>query len=188
MFKNIGLQTRYNRIVNPTTGRTLMVPFDHGIAFGPVSGIEDPQKTARLSAEGGADAIVFQTGLAAHLYEGHQNKCGTVFKLTNGCIHPHQTLLSTVEDAIRLGADAVSVEVVIGSTYEEKMLINAQKIYSSCLKWNIPLLIMLYYDESALQEGRTPSELIAHTARVGAELGAHIVKVAYTGDKESFKK
>ena len=80
---DVGRQVRLNRIVNPSTGKTVMVPLDHGIIFGPATGIEDPAATVRKVVAGGADAVVFNGGLAASIYREYTNRCGAIFNLTN---------------------------------------------------------------------------------------------------------
>jgi predicted phospho-2-dehydro-3-deoxyheptonate aldolase len=95
--------------------------------------------------------------------------------------------VATVEDAIRLGADAVSVQVNIGAANEPEQLHSLGEIAETCAGWGMPLFAMMYPRGPKIKNSLDP-EMVAHAARVGAELGADIVKVPYTGDVDSFRK
>jgi DhnA family fructose-bisphosphate aldolase class Ia len=89
--------------------------------------------------------------------------------------------------AIKLGADGVSVHVNLGDMNEDKMLEDLGKISEKCLEWGMPLIAMMYARGEHIENPFDP-ETVAHCARVAAELGADIVKVAYTGDPETFRR
>ena len=184
---DVGKQVRYNRIVNPKTGRTVMVPLDHGIILGPIAGIEDPAETVRRVVAGGADAVIFNTGLASSIYEQYMNHCGAIFNLTNIVTAENDlALISSVQYAVRSGADGVSIQVQVGSPHERRMLNNACIVADECSRWGMPLLGMMYPTDSLLRE--RGDSAVLHAARAGAELGVDIVKTSYTGDSESFKR
>jgi len=67
----IGKQIRIERILNRNTGRTVIVPMDHGISLGPIAGLEDVKRAVQMVAEGGANAIVEHKGLVG---AGHRRK------------------------------------------------------------------------------------------------------------------
>ena len=69
----IGKQIRMERIINRNTGRTVIVPMDHGISLGPISGLEDMKSAVQMVADGGANAIVEHKGLVG---AGHRRKAG----------------------------------------------------------------------------------------------------------------
>jgi class I fructose-bisphosphate aldolase len=183
----IGKQMRIKRIINASTGKMVLIPLDHGIV-GTVLGIEDPKATVSKIASGGADSVLFNIGLANSVWEGFAGNCGSIYNLTN-CVtdKSQQTILAGVEQAIRLGADAVSVQMTLGSPYEAVMIKNYQKIYDDCARWDMPVLLMSYFNKDAIGS-RTLTDCITQCARVGAELGADIVKIAYPGDKKSLSK
>ena len=126
---DVGKTVRYNRIVNPETGKTVLIPLDHGILLGPIAGIEDPRETVRRVVAGGANGVIFNAGLAPrHLYPEYMNRCGAIFScwplapvpsVTNAITDGNDlTLISGVEHAVRNGADAISVQVMVGSFTE----------------------------------------------------------------------
>ena len=184
---DVGKKVRYDRIVNPHTGKTVMIPLDHGVILGPMAGIEDPRETVRRVVAGGADAVIFNAGMAGTLYPEYGNRCGSVFNLTNIITGENDlTLISSVEYALKQAADAISVQVMVGSPHERHMLNNFRQVAEECQRWSLPLLAMMYPTEELLKERGTEAELLA--ARAGAELGADIVKTSYTGDPRTFEK
>jgi fructose-bisphosphate aldolase/2-amino-3,7-dideoxy-D-threo-hept-6-ulosonate synthase len=96
-------------------------------------------------------------------------------------------LSGTVEEALRLGADGVSLHINVGGKEEPEMLEQLGRTADECHKWNMPLLAMMYPRGENIKNPHDP-EIVAHVARIGAELGADIVKTLYTGDIDSFTK
>ncbi len=92
-----------------------------------------------------------------------------------------------VEDAIRLGADGISVHINIGAKEEPDMLQKLGMISDKCNEWNVPLVAMMYPRGENIKDPYDV-DIVSHVARIGAEAGADIVKTVYTGDKNSFKK
>ncbi|MEM2896528.1 MAG: class I fructose-bisphosphate aldolase family protein, partial [Candidatus Bathyarchaeia archaeon] len=93
----------------------------------------------------------------------------------------------SVEEAIMIGADAVSVHVNVGSDYENEMLMKLGKISDECDRFGMPLLAMMYPRGAKIQSEHA-LDFVAHAARLGAELGADVIKTNYTGSIESFKE
>ena len=96
-------------------------------------------------------------------------------------------LTGTVEEALRLGADGVSLHINIGGKEEPEMLEQLGITAEQCHKWNMPLLAMMYPRGENIKNPHDP-EIVAHVARIGAECGADIVKTVYTGDIDSFAR
>jgi len=92
----------------------------------------------------------------------------------------------TVQEAIGLGAEAVSVHVNVGAQDENKMLSNLGKVSDECDIYGMPLLAMMYPRGPKIQDEHAP-DVVAHAARIGAELGADIIKANFTGNIETFK-
>ena len=100
----------------------------------------------------------------------------------------NKVLVSEVEEAVTLGADAFSVHINIGgSDAEPEMLKALGKVARDCEKMQMPLLAMMYARGKNIQN-QLDADVLAHVARVGAELGADLVKCPYSGDPETFKK
>jgi len=186
---HLGKLVRLERIINRDTKRTIIVPMDHGITVGAIDGLIDMPEAVNDMAEGGADAVLMHKGLVRCGHRKRGKDMGLIVHLSASTalspISDTKTLVGTVEEAITLGADAVSVHVNLGDDNERDMLSDFGRISTACEKWGMPLLAMVYARGPKISDSYDP-KLIAHCARVGVELGADIVKVPYTGALDSF--
>jgi len=187
----IGKQIRTERIINRNTGRTVIVPMDHGISIGPIKGIINVRDAIQLVSKGGANAIVEHKGLVGAGHRRKGNDIGLIIHLSaSTSLSPHpnaKTLVCSVEEAIKLGADAVSIHVNIGNGGEKEMLHDFGRVSYEARTWGMPLLAMVYPRGEKIKN-EYDVEVIKHAARVGDEMGADIVKVSYTGSTESFRE
>ncbi len=188
---HLGKSVRMERIFNRNTQKTIIVPLDHGVSVGPIFGISDLRDTVNKVAEGGANAVLMHKGIPRRSHRGTGKDIGLIIHLsasTDLSPYPNaKTLVGSVEDAIRLGADAVSVHVNIGDESERNMLTEFGQVASIADSWGIPLLAMVYARGPKVKDGYDP-EVVSHCARLGEELGADVVKVVYTGDPVSFRQ
>ncbi|MBU1002042.1 MAG: 2-amino-3,7-dideoxy-D-threo-hept-6-ulosonate synthase [Proteobacteria bacterium] len=186
---HIGKAIRMERIFNRDTERAIIVPLDHGTTIGPVRGLIDMRETLTHIAEGGANAVLMHKGLVPCGHRRQGPDIGLIVHLSASTVlspFPNaKTLTGTVEDAIKLGADAVSVHVNIGDETERDMLSDLGRMASRASDWGMPILAMVYARGPKIENEYDPG-IVAHCARVGMELGADVVKVPYTGDPESF--
>ena len=185
----IGKKIRMERIIDRNTRRTVIVPMDHGISVGPIDGLMDMKQAVQNVAEGGANAIVEHKGLVGEGHRGSGQDIGLIIHLSaSTSLSPWpntKTLVCTVEEAIKLGADAVSIHINLGDGQEKEMLNDFGRISYESRTWGIPLLAMVY-PRGEKVEDEYDVEVVKHAARVGSEMGADIVKVSYTGSEESF--
>lgn len=179
------------RILNRDTKKTIIVPMDHGISMGPIAGLIDMKTAIQQVAEGGANAIVEHKGLVDKNLRQKGPDIGLIIHLsgsTSMSPYPNaKTLVCSVEEAIKLGADAVSVQINLGNGDEKEMLNDFGKISDDARNWGMPLLAMIYPRGEKIKD-EYDVRVIKHAARVGAELGADIVKVSYTGDIDTFRE
>ncbi|BDQ34128.1 2-amino-3,7-dideoxy-D-threo-hept-6-ulosonate synthase [Pseudodesulfovibrio portus] len=188
---HIGKAIRLERIFNRNTGRTIIVPMDHGVTVGPIAGLEKMRDTVTSLVAGGANAGLVHKGQVklGHRMQGRDFGC--IVHLSAGtCLSPFpnvKRLVTTVEEAIRLGADGVSVHVNLGDETEGQMLSDFGRVAASAAEWGMPLLAMIYARGPKVGDEYDP-DIVAHCARVGAELGADVVKVNYPGSAESFAR
>jgi class I fructose-bisphosphate aldolase len=187
----IGKLIRLERIMNRDTGRTLIVPLDHGVTVGPIEGLIDMKTTVNQIATGGANAIVIHKGLVEGGHRRRGKDVGLIIHLSGSTsLSPFpnaKTLVCTVPEAIKLGADAVSIHVNVGDDLERQMLGDLGAVAREAREWGMPLLAMMYPRGQKIKDEYDP-KVIMHVARLGAELGADIIKVSYTGSVESFRK
>src|SRR6056297_1180019 len=187
----LGKQIRMERVVDRNSGRTLIVPLDHGVTVGPIYGISDIKTTVASVAEGGATAIVEHKGLIGAGHRRHGGDIDLIIHLsasTSLSPPPHsKALVCSVEEALKLGADAVSIHVNIGDSQEKEMLNDFGRVSYEARTWGLPLIAMVYPRGERIKDEYDVS-VVKHAARVGSEMGADIVKVSYTGSPESFRE
>jgi class I fructose-bisphosphate aldolase len=187
----IGKRIRMERIMDRNSGKTVVVPMDHGVTLGPVPGLTNIQKTIDAVSKGGANAIVIHKGVVEAGHRRSGRDVGLIVHLSaSTCISPNancKVLIGNVEEAIKLGADAVSIHVNLGAEDEKSMLQDFGRIAREANEWGMPLLAMIY-TRGPKVKSEYDLEVVKHAARVGAELGADIVKVSYTGSPESFRE
>ncbi len=179
----VGKRRRLGRIVK--NGKTLIVPMDHGISK-PVKGLEDIDEILR-KIDGVVDAVVLHKGVVKRSRYVADMGMGLIVHLSaSTClVDPNdKRIITSVEKAIELGADAVSVHVNIGSKTEGRQLEEAGRIAEICDSWGMPLLAMIYPRGKGIEE-KDP-EMVKHAVRVGYEIGADIVKTNYTGSVDTF--
>jgi len=99
----------------------------------------------------------------------------------------HKVLVTEVEDAIRIGADAVSIHINVGAEDEAEMLRDLGRVARTCDLWGMPLVAMMY-PRGPRVKSEHGVEYVKLAARIGAELGADIVKTNYTGSPDTFKE
>ena len=187
----VGKRIRMERIMDRDSGKTVIVPMDHGVTLGPMTGLIDMRRTINAVATGGANAIVIHKGLVEAGHRRSGKDVGLIIHLSaSTCMAPDpncKVLVCSVEEAIKLGADAVSIHVNIGAEDEKSMLKDLGHVVRKATEWGMPLLAMMYMRGPKVKNGYDVS-VVKHAARVGAELGADIVKVNYTGSPESFRE
>jgi predicted phospho-2-dehydro-3-deoxyheptonate aldolase len=187
----IGKQIRLERIMNRNTGRIVFVPLDHGVTVGPIPGIIDLKSTIAKVSDGGANAIVIHKGNVRSGHRGQGKDIGLIIHISGSTsLSPDpnsKVLICTVEEVLQLGADAISIQVNLGSEDEKDMLKDFGKISRQCMQWGVPLLAMVYTRGKKVKN-ENDVQVVKHAARLAAELGADIVKVSYTGSADSFQE
>jgi fructose-bisphosphate aldolase/2-amino-3,7-dideoxy-D-threo-hept-6-ulosonate synthase len=186
----IGKEIRIERIINRNTGRAVIIPMDHGFSLGQIEGLTNMTNVITDVAKGGANAIILHKGMVKAGHRKHGRDIGLIVHLSGSTsLNPDpndKVIVCTVEEAITLGADAVSIHVNLGAPNESRMLESAGEISKACTKWGMPLLIMIY-PRGKNVDGNSP-QAIGHCVRVAEELGADFIKTNYPGSPEAFKK
>lgn len=142
-------------------------------------------------AEGGANAVVLHKGIVRAGHRGYGKDIGLIIHLSGSTsLGPDPNVkvpVATVEEAIALGADAVSVHVNVGAPNEPEQLQALGETAKICAGWGMPLFAMMYPRGPKIKDQHDPA-MVGHAARVGAELGADIIKTNYTGGPDSFRR
>lgn len=187
----IGKSIRMERIINRNTKRAVIIPMDHGVSDGPIEGLINMGDTVDKVAKGGANAVIGHIGLALHGHRKHGKDIGLILHLSaSTALGPdpnNKVLVNSVENAVKMGADAVSIHVNIGAETEFRMLKDLGQVAQDCREWGMPLLAMMYPRGPKIKNQKDV-EVVKLAARVGAELGADIIKCPYTGSVETFRQ
>ncbi|MBA0909131.1 MAG: class I fructose-bisphosphate aldolase family protein [Nitrosarchaeum sp.] len=182
-----GHQIRLNRILRK--GKMLCIPMDHGISNGPIEGLTNPADIIYKCEMHGLTSVIINKGILKTLPK--PTKIGILVHFSSSTslsLSPNRKMLTgTVKEAVRMGADGVSLHINIGGKEEPEMLEQLGMIANQCHEWDMPLLAMMYPRGENVKNPHDP-EIVGHVARIGAECGADIVKTLYTGDIDSFTK
>jgi len=183
---NQGKKRRLKRILREDK-RTVIVPMDHGVTIGPIKGISNMQEIIDQLLSGGVDAVVVHKGIANRVNTGNAGLIVQLSAISNLAPNLNNKVqVCTVAEAVRVGADAVSVHVNLGAQNEDKMLKTLGRVADECDVYGMPLLAMMYPRGKKIPNEHA-ADAVAHVARLGAELGADIIKTNYTGSIETFK-
>jgi len=192
-MSQVGRTLRLGRIFYRKTGRTVIVSMDHGLFLGPIKGLERPVDVARKAIEGGANAILTSPGICQHIVPEISGCAGLILRIdgattTYGPDFYDTRIIVSVEDAVRMNADAVIVMGYIGAEKESKTLENIGSVARECEKLGMPLFAEMMPVKSERIADPYDVAVVSLAARVGAELGADIIKTYYTGSEETFKE
>jgi len=181
-----GKKRRLSRIFRDN-GRCVIVPMDHGVTLGPVTGLENMQRAVDCLAKGGADAIVVHKGIAASI---DSRRMGLIVHLNaSDELSPdpnRKVQVCSVDEAVELGADGVSIHVNVGAVAEAEMLSDLGQASAACAEYGMPLLAMMYPRGPSVKDSNDVT-VVKHAARIGAELNADVVKTNFTGSVDSFR-
>jgi class I fructose-bisphosphate aldolase len=175
-------------------GKFLFLSYDQGLEHGPTDFDDkdvDPLYIIKIAQQGKYTGLVFQKGIAEkYNKEIKKSKIPLVIKL-NGKTNlvkgdPISTQLTTVEEAIKLGASAVGYTIYVGSKHESKMFREFENIERKAHEKGLPVIAWIYPRGSGII-GKKPEELMAYATRVGLELGADIIKIHPVGNLNNLK-
>jgi predicted phospho-2-dehydro-3-deoxyheptonate aldolase len=182
----LGKRIRMERVMNRNTRKTVMVPLIHGVGMGPIEGIKDIKNTVDVVSLGGANAVILHKGIVAAGHRHSGEDIGLILHLTATLENGKQTLVTDVEEAVIIGADAVSVRVDVGGPDEGSMLKLLGEVSRDAFKWGMPLYALM--DPGRVKEQHKQLKNMMRAARVGAEMGADLVRIPYSGSAETFKE
>ncbi|WP_020658846.1 class I fructose-bisphosphate aldolase [Amycolatopsis benzoatilytica] len=189
-----GKKARLHRILREhglRNGTALFLPYDQGLEHGPRDffanpDAADPRYIVRLALEGGFNGIAIQIGLAEKFYWDYAGELPLVLKLNGKTDIPSDAealspVHASVEDAVRLGADAVGYTLYVGSPAQEADFAQYRKVRADAERLGMPLIVWAYPRGQAIvaKGGADSFYAVDYAARTAAELGADVVKVNY---------
>lgn len=168
------------------------MPLDHPLTDGPISGGgAGLNRLVGQLATNGADAVVLHKGSIRHVDPAWFAQMSLIVHLSASTSHAPDPdakfMVATVEEALRLGADAVSVHVNVGSREEPRQIADMAVVAEACDRWNVPLMAMMYPRGPRVTDPRDPAT-VSHAVAVAVELGADLVKTyALESDAEMLR-
>lgn len=182
-----GKEVRLGRIFSGQ-GKTLIVPIDHSLGSGPIQGLKSPSDIIEILLAEGVNAILTTYGVASR-FAPLLSKTGLIIRMDGGptdhAEDPEATgIMCTVEDALRIGADAIITSIWLGGPHEIRTATQAMKLSGECDVWGMPLIIETFIS-SNIEKTVTNVALIS---RIAAELGADVVKTYLRGDEEKYRE
>lgn len=187
-----GKKARLHRMLytfGPGNGTLMFLPIDQGIEHGPRDffpnpASKDPDYEFRLAAEAGYSAIACQIGFATKYYPDWAGQVPLLLKLNGKTDIPpsgeaFSAVNASVEDAVRLGADAVGYTLYVGSPRQDEDLKQLGEVRADCDKYGMPLVVWSYPRGSAVAKkgGQDSFYAIDYASRMAMEMGADIVKI-----------
>lgn len=191
---NQGKRVRLHRLLyehGPANGTLLLLPIDQGLEHGPVDFFPnpdsaDPDFQFRLAAEGRFSGIALHIGLAQKYMRDYAGKVPLVLKINGKTTIPSDELAfspltASVEDAVRLGADAIGYTLYVGSAMQGEDLAQLSAIREEAERFGMPLIVWAYPRGEAIggKGGRDSLYAIDYAARVACEMGADVVKLNF---------
>ncbi|HSP39307.1 MAG TPA: hypothetical protein VLR26_16315 [Frankiaceae bacterium] len=189
-----GKKARLHRILFGAglgNGTAMFLPYDQGLEHGPRDffanpAASDPAYIARLAREGSFNGVAIQIGLAEKFFWDFAGEVPLVLKLNGKTEIPYDDealspLNATVEDAVRLGADAVGYTLYVGTPAQPTDFEQLRRVRTEAVRLGMPLIVWAYPRGSAVEAkgGKTSFYAVDYAARTAAELGADVVKVNF---------
>src|ERR671927_116028 len=173
-----GMRNRLSKIIRPDTGHCLMLAVDHGYFLGPTERLEVPNKTITPLLQY-ADSLMLTRGVLRTSVPPDSN-IPIVLRVSGGTSIigedlSKETIVTSIEDAIKLNASCLAVSIFIGSKYEHQTLASLSRLVDEGEKYSIPVLAVTAVGKEMTRDAR----YLALACRVAAEQGAHIVKTYY---------
>jgi fructose-bisphosphate aldolase, class I len=188
---SLGKQIRLNRLRNPLSKRILTVALDHAPSYGVLEGLENIQTILSKVAAASPDAILLMKGTAERCFAPYAGHPALILKCSSlSPYHPENDVwVSPLEDALRLGADAIAMALTVGSDEQPQLLSNLARLVKEAEQVGMPVIVHAYPNGRQVPPSeRYTTERVAYASRLAMELGVDIIKTFYTGSAESFAR
>lgn len=190
--ENPGIIGNLRRMLNhgtlAGTGKMVILPvdqgFEHGPArsFGPNPAGYDPFFHPSLATESGCNAYAAPLGFIESVAHKYAGQLPLILKVNNSDLlgnpgAPCSALTSQVKDAVRLGCSAIGFTIYPGSAMRNTMYEQVRNLIAEAREVGLPTIIWSYARGNMAKEDETAVDVIAYSAHIACQLGAHIVKV-----------
>ncbi|MFH1324759.1 MAG: 3-hydroxy-5-phosphonooxypentane-2,4-dione thiolase [Nanoarchaeota archaeon] len=172
-----GMKNRLSRIISPKTGKCVMLAVDHGYFQGPTTGLRELGKTVNPLLPY-ADALMITRGALRNWIPPETDK-PIILRMSGGTSIlkelSNEVLTSSVTDAIRINASAITCSVFIGGEHEKETIANLAELVDKGEKYGIPVLAVTAVGKDMARDSR----YLGLASRICVEIGAHIIKTYY---------
>ncbi|MGY5861765.1 MAG: fructose-bisphosphate aldolase [Candidatus Thorarchaeota archaeon] len=191
-YLSLGKRVRLHRLMyehGPGNGHMMLLPIDQGMEHGPVDFFPNPPSANpefqfNLAKEVNFSGIALHLGLAEKYATKYAGKVPIVLKINGKTripsdAHALSPMTASVEDAVRIGADAVGYTLYVGSPGQVADFTQFRKVKADADRYGMPVIIWAYPRGEAIEKkgGRNSLYAVDYAARVAAELGADVVKL-----------
>lgn len=170
------------------TGKMVILPVDQGFEHGPGRTFEpnpagyDPHFHASLAVKSGCNAYAAPLGFIETVAYKHAGALPLILKVNNSDVlgnpaAPQSALTSSVKDAVRLGCSAIGFTIYPGSSARNETYEQIRDLIREAREAGLPTVLWSYARGSMSKQGETALDIIAYSAHIACQLGAHIVKV-----------
>jgi len=171
-----GMKNRLSRIINPKSGRCVMLAVDHGY-FGNVPGALKCFSDLDVLFEY-ADALMLTRGMLRNCVNPDFN-IPIVLRVSAGASMlkelSNEEINVTIDDAIRLNVSAITCSIFVGGEYEKQTIMNLSKLVNWGQTYGIPVLAVTAVGREMVRDAR----YLGMASRLAAEMGATFVKTYY---------
>ena len=179
-----GMKNRLSRIIKPKNGRCVMLAVDHGYFLGPTEKLEVPQRTIEPLLPY-VDSVMLTRGVLRTSVNPISN-VPIVLRVSGGTSIigedlSKETIVTSIEDSIRLNVACLALSIFVGSKYEHQTLANLSTLVDNGERYGIPILAVTAVGKELVRDAR----YLGLACRIAGELGAHVVKTYYS---EKFEK
>jgi fructose-bisphosphate aldolase, class I len=199
---NLGIcSSRLRKLFNPSNGKSIIIPMDHGFYQGNIKGLEDPYRVTEILIEEKVDATLLSFGMGkvtnglfltkdapARILAMDSTLLGNVPGEFHGIVD--FDMFVGIEQALKWGFDAVKVLMIWGldNDIQMKEISAIGRLIVQCDRWDVPIMIEPVLWGKHIPSGKkNDPDTIAHAARIAVEMGADILKVPYTGTVDHFR-
>jgi putative autoinducer-2 (AI-2) aldolase len=177
-----GMKNRLSRIIRPETGRSLILPIDHGYFMGPTRGLEDPWKTVEPLLPYADGLMLTRGALRSSIDSGIDTPI--VLRVSGGSSIlsedlSKETIITSIFEAVRCNASALAISIFVGSAHEHETLSNLAELVDDAEEYSIPVLAVTAVGREL---DKRDARYLGLSCRIAAELGAKFVKTYYCED------
>lgn len=177
---DFGIKHRLSRIINPRTGKTVMLAVDHGYFQGPTTGLKDLKKTVTpLAAH--ADCLFITRGMLRTSIDP-KSDVSICLRVSGGPSIlgdlSNEDITTSMEEALRLNASGVGISIFVGAKNEDRTIANLGRLVNESERYGMPVLAVTAVGKEMGRDAR----YLGLACRIAAEIGAHFVKTYYCED------